>query len=1537
MRKSTIILLAMALMPSTQLFAQRIQQTLGRSVVAVTDDSKQDVLVTWRKLAQEHDSCTYNLYKRASGSTEYTKVNSSPITKTNYQTTRSQVPYNTELAVTTVYNGVESDKSNPFLFKKQAWKDVFLDINFETTLLNPNNYKVKYAWPMDLDGNGEYDALLVDRLYCGGSSADPGCTTTTHKLQAYTFDGKCLWTIDMGPNVIIDGGQNDMVVAYDINCDGKCEVIIKSTDMTRFWDAENNTWGKYANGSAVADTDGDGIEDYTKQTKRNPPFYISVVDAKTGAEIECSELKYDEVHDGVDTYSRDNRADYMNDGDGTEYAFMGGHFAICYFDGIHPSLAMECLDRRASDKAHHNYVFVWSYDWNGGKSSNWHHSYTWSRNDKTPWPAEFHQLRVADTDGDGIDEMLQGGYGVNPVKGMVYSAGIGHGDRYDVSDIDPDRPGMEVYAIQQSNLLGQVLYDAATGEHIKEWYLPNVFDVGRGRCMDVDPDHKGYEIFSLLENLYDCKGNVIKEGSTTYPMEASWWDGNLQRELIATPGGSGYNSNVMMMTYNGNRLIEISKQSGWAVHAGWAVRPAFMGDITGDWREEIILMKQTETSSTGIVGYSTDIASDYSFYTLQEDPHYRLDCTTRGYYQAPCTSFYLGEEMPYPPVPPVMVTDLRWNSGSSWSTSGSGFTSFDQTSAQNYADGKSVVFDISGDNASTISINGSLKPGNVYLMAPKGHDYTFGGSGSLDGNMELCKSMLGTATFNNSLNYTGRTVISEGTLCVNGTIAGPVELRAKGSLAGVTTLNGTISFEGALNYEGCRLMPGNADNKFGTMTFNKSLTVPGNTYIVVYAQEGKSGKIVVNGDLTLDGTNTFTVVSADENKIAEGSYVIAECTGTLTVNVENLKSRGLDGINYDFRVDGKQLILDINGTRAPQENVVWTGNDNNIWDYKSDNFNAGGSSTPFVTDDQVVFDDQSGNRNITINDLVVTKGVTFDFDNGTYTFSGEGGISGEGGVTKNGKGEVKMDLANSDYTGATVINDGTLTVTNLTDGGVKSALGAATAKEGNLQINGGTLKVDAYNMATDRILTVSDTATINVANSKGSVSLKGIAKGSGYLVKTGAGQLNFNYAGANSFSGLIMRQGKVAQGNWQSTFGKKSSPLLFEGGEIEMIANNNMSTIPEYTYKTTVPGGGNATVKSSYRCKINGSFMGNGTLTIVSDGVRSDIGSDFSAFEGTLNVQGGNFRLMSGVKDMSKANVVMAAASYMAHHKSGSSDQEAVTTKIGSVSSTADDCTLGNAADSYEVGYNNTDATYKGLLKAKTVKKYGTGSWTLSTNGSTSNVEVNEGTLILNNNPITTNPSAFTTGSVTVNNGGTLRGNGCASFVTVKKGGTIAAGITTYGTLKATGNIIMQEGSTMTIKIGINANGTASNDKFKFSGTTTHTNDTILIDVDQNRELTAGEEITVFTGTGKQSGNYTIKTVAPGQASITWDDSRLLSEGVLVVAEATSINTVITDDTLVDVYSTDGRLLRDNVAYGKALGGLASGVYVVNGHKVVKK
>lgn len=1511
-----LIVLAAGLLPAR---AQRLLQPLSRSVVAVLNGN--NVGISWRLLAQDAPGVQFNLYKRNADGSDFQKINQAPLSATCYQTTIAEVPYNTQLAVSSITGGVESDLSAPFLFKKQAWSNVFFDFNFETAVLQPNDYRCKYAWPMDLDGSGKVDAVLVDRLYQGTGGEN-------HKLQAYLLDGTCLWTIDMGPNINLCAGQNDMVTVYDINCDGKCEVIVKSSDGTRFWDAAGGTWGKYAMGSDVADTDGDGVTDYRESSTKNPPFYISVVNARTGAEMDCAEIKYDELTDGVDQYSRDNKADYMESDDRRSYAFMESKFVIAYFDGIHPSLGVETYNR-TKDKTHHYYMLSWGYDWQGGTPSNWHHNYTWSRNDKQPYPAEFHQLRVADVDGDGIDEVLEGGFGVNPVKGMVYSAGIGHGDRFDVSDIDPDRPGMEVFAIQQSDLLGQVLYDAATGEHIKEWYLPSVYDVGRGRCIDVDSTVRGYEIYSMLPNLYDCKGNVIKEGDTPFPQEAIWWDGDLQRELIGSPGGSDYGTNVMVQKYDGTRLIQFSKESDWAVHSATANRPAFMGDITGDWREEIILMKQNAETSTGLVGYATHLPTDYSFYTLQQDPHYRLDCTGRGYYQAPNTGFYLGGEMPMPPLPPVVQAQLRWQDGGVWDNGQAGFADFTLSASCSYADGKSVMFDVGGLCSSPILVQGAVEPAAVYLMNPKGHDYTFTGDGCLAGAMTLWKSMQGTATFNIPLEHTGTTVISEGTLAVNGRMAGAVNLCARGTLSGNATLADTIVFEGALNHEGCRLLMATVDD---SITFERSLTLPGNVYVELAAAEGKCGRLVVKGDLRLRGKNFLTV---NAGQLAEGDYVIAACEGQLDADVSQIGVRGLQGYNYDLVAEPHRLLLRVNATRAPAVGVVWTGAQGSEWNYKTRNFLLQDTPVAFVTGDGVVFNDDSSVRNVVVDEMLPVSGVTFDVNSGVYTFTGSGGFSGTGSLVKNGKGEVSISLDANDYTGATIINDGILTVTSLNDGGTNSCLGAAPATEGYLQMNGGTLKVKADNVATDRVITLNDTSSIVVATASGSVSLKGQVRGDGFLIKDGDGQLNFNYGGTNPFGGMKVCRGVVAQGAWNSTFGKASSPLVLEGGEVHLIKMNDSSRRPILNQSVRVPQGAKAVIRGTTRGAINGSVSGSGQLTIVSDGVRNDIGADFSRFEGTLVAEGENFRLMDGVKDMSRLSLKMSEGCVIGHYASNGGTAKAVTTTVGSLASSAV-CTLGNGQDTYHIGSNNASTIFNGMFKAASIVKKGNGILTLRSEGSTSPIQVNEGELRVSNVSTTASLVPVTSGTITINSGAMLSGSGCVSVVVANKGAVVKGGSILPGELMVVSSLTLNAGSTLLVVFSDKSY--SKNSRFYVQGNVTHNQDTILLRIPEGYEPVAGEEYSVFTGSGKQSGSYVLKTDCE-DFRVTWDDSRLLSEGIIKVSEvvSTGIKAIGASSGSVQVYSVSGELLRKDVPEEEALQGLPAGVYVVNGKKIRKQ
>ncbi len=1551
--KTIIALLSLAPFVST---AQRLQQPLGRGVVAVdrsgstirsvTATGGTGSLISWRKLAQEPEGTTYNVYKRAAGTSNFTKVNATPLKVTNYKP--SSLANNTEFAVTAIGpDGVEGAMSKPFLYKTQAYPNVWFNFDFDNKVIARNDYRTKFVWPMDTDGDGEYDAVVCDRLYASAVSDDADNTentaTTTHKIQAYRLNGELLWTVDMGPNVNISGGQNDMVVAYDINCDGRCEVIIRSSDGTRFWDKENETWGKYAMGSDVADVDGDGIVDYRTQSKRNRPFYVSVIDGLTGEEIDCGELKYSEVTDGSDRYTRDNRSDYMSDG----YSAMDGHFAICYLDGIHPSLVMECLDRD-NNKTHHNYVFTWEYDWSSAPATNWHHDKTWSRNDKHPWPAEFHQLRVADVDGDGRDEMIQGGYSVNPKTGWFASPGIGHGDRFILSDIDPDRPGLEVYAIQQSALLGQLLYDARTAERIKEWYLPSVYDVGRGACLDIDASRKGYEILSYVdEYVYDCKGEKTGQTRTGSMFEGCWWDGDLQREWLNSPGGSGWGTNLMVSKVLGNRLAEFSQESAWATHAANGTRPAFMGDIVGDWREEVILAKQNDEGCTGLVGYTTAMPTDYSIYCLQQDPHYRGDCTTRGYYQHPNTGFYLGGDMPMPPLPPVFTADLRWKGsttaakGGAGVTAEDGFAMFDMTGMASDIESKSLMFDVYGDCSQSIKIENPWNAPVVYMMNPRGHDYVFLGNGTT-GSGTLVKSLQGKAMFMCNLGHTGTTIVSEGTLAVDGTIAGPVELRANGTLEGNITLLDTITFEGALNYEGCRLKPSSQ------ITSKKDMTLPGNVYIevVAYMEEywdGGSpsqhicGRIYVEGDLTFLGTNYITVdLQADD----AAEYIIAECTGTLTCDTSKLKTRGLDGINYDLVVRDNKLLLIINSTREPQDGVTWTGIESNIWDYKALNFALQSVATEsqqtqteptvFVAGDGVVFTAEGQQKTVTVGEMMVTRGVTFQ--SGKYVLNGEGGISGEGGVTVEKDADVTLNMKYSDYTGATIVNGGTLTVPNFYDGGQKSALGASPASnvgEGSqspIQLNGGTLVLSKDNMGTDRQITLTDTATIKVSQSNSSLSLKGQVKGTGCLVKDGAGQLNFTYGGTNTFAGLIVKKGIVAQGAWNATFGRAGSPMVLAGGEVHQIDVNSTSTVPTLNHAITVEEGTTNKIVGSSRGKINGSVKGTGNLTIQTRYVRCDIGASFSQFEGQLTAigDGGNFRLMQNVTDMSKTRLVVGAGTTISHTQSGGNNEVAATLKIGSLAGTATDGVLGGSQSTYQVGYLNSNTRFNGLLKAKSVTKEGTGKLTLATAGHTSPITVNGGTLELSNS----SSEVFTTGLITVNDGGTVQGNALATSITVNRGGTLTAGIVrATGTLRLNGSLRLNEGSTLLCKLS----KTGGNDKFTVNGSITHNGDTLLVRVAEGRTLQVGDEIVVFnSGFSKATGTPIVKCEAQG-IDYLFDLTTLNTDGTIRVVSAVEVGIadIIADPSHpASAYDLQGRRLPHPASRGQ--------IYIQNGRKRIR-
>ncbi|MBO7661645.1 MAG: hypothetical protein J6S65_09015, partial [Bacteroidaceae bacterium] len=151
---NTILLVMLAFASVTTVSAQRLQQTMGRGVVAVKNGS--NATITWRRFAQEPEDAKYNVYVNG------TKLNSSPLSNTNYATQSTLLPSGAKVTVSMVRNGVEEEQSGAYVVKNYDLRNIFVDIHFERggSPLQSSNFDTSYVWPVDLDGDGEMDYVV---------------------------------------------------------------------------------------------------------------------------------------------------------------------------------------------------------------------------------------------------------------------------------------------------------------------------------------------------------------------------------------------------------------------------------------------------------------------------------------------------------------------------------------------------------------------------------------------------------------------------------------------------------------------------------------------------------------------------------------------------------------------------------------------------------------------------------------------------------------------------------------------------------------------------------------------------------------------------------------------------------------------------------------------------------------------------------------------------------------------------------------------------------------------------------------------------------------------------------------------------------------------------------------------------------------------------------------------------------------------------------------------------------------------------------
>lgn len=636
----------------TSAHAQPVMERLDRGVVAVRA-AEATAYVGWRLLGTDPSGVGFNVYRTA-GEGAPRKLNRALLTKTtDFVDTTLDPALANAYTVRAVVGGRELAPSAPFLLAAGTPVRQFLTVPLQrpaggelpgpSGAVAPYTYNASDASVGDLDGDGAYEIVLKWDPSNARDTASRGVSGHVI-LDAYKLNGTRLWRIDLGRNIRA-GAHYTQFIVYDLDGDGRAEVACKTADGTI--DGEGQIIGDASKDyrSLVQPTDGlraAGVTDPRFGKILAGPEYFTIFDGRTGAALAIADyIPGREPQDGWGGIGGNGGSD--TDGNRVD-RFLAG---AAYLDGRLPSVLMA--------RGYYGRSVIAAWDWRGGKlSSRWVFD-SGSAPPPYPNPAASpysgqgnHSLAVADVDADGRDEIVYGAMVVDDNGKGLFSTGLRHGDALHVGDLDPARPGLEVFGIHENEdgtvalgTPGLALYDARTGEIL--WGLLPGGDVGRGLAADIDARHPGAEFWTNAPaGLLDVKGKRISDAPRSANF-AVWWDADPLREILDANW-------IAKWDPASATLVRLVTADGAAANNGSKATPALSADILGDWREEVIWRSEDNLS---LRIYTTTIPAVNRLHTLMHDRTYRLAVAWQnvGYNQPPHPGFFLGHGMK-PPSPP---------------------------------------------------------------------------------------------------------------------------------------------------------------------------------------------------------------------------------------------------------------------------------------------------------------------------------------------------------------------------------------------------------------------------------------------------------------------------------------------------------------------------------------------------------------------------------------------------------------------------------------------------------------------------------------------------------------------------------------------------------------------------------------------------------------------------------------------------------------------------------------------------------------------
>lgn len=501
----------------------------------------------------------------------------------------------------------------------------------------------------------------------------------------------------------------------------------------------------------------------------------------------------------------------------------------------------------------------------------------------------------------------------------------------------------------------------------------------------------------------------------------------------------------------------------------------------------------------------------------------------------------------------------------------------------------------------------------------------------------LTKQGDGALTLDVANTYTGATLVSGGTLVIDGgTVDTSSSVEVNGSGAGLVLANGgsitpTVTItQGSLDGDGTIDTLIVADDVNNTLTtgnggafqlYGTSLTFQGAATLGVQANGTSEERYFVYDNLTTTAPGGIVVNATNASGFWKGSgeqYTVIDYSGgSFTGDLSHFTLGTLDPplnpmIQTATLVDtGFEIVIEISG-----DPLGWTGEQSADWTTTPvgglQNWVLGGSGDEFESGDAVLFDDNATLFGVNIADADVSPSiVVFENTFEDYTISSTGGfgIGGTSSVVKNGSGQVTISTNNS-YTGSTAINDGIIEISGTGSIADSSSISLGEFAELIFNISG----PDEY----ANPITGSGAVT---SQGTGPLTLSGANTFTGdFTLEAGAGQLNLNSAGAlGAGPGVI----NLNSGTLDNTSGgtvnlapdkavNLSSDISFLGTDDLFLSNGGVTL--DATRTVNVPAG--ATLGMGAPDDLGGGYdlvkTGDGTLVLNGGNLA-----------GNLDVQGG--------------------------------------------------------------------------------------------------------------------------------------------------------------------------------------------------------------------------------------------------------------------------------------------------------------------------